>query len=356
MLIANNRILPLDIIKGHELEKYSREYQEGITALNARFPNGNISLKRVGFPKPVKQSTNDLLMLPENAPPIFMKLTRTVDGVVWGYSSGAPKTEANGLVSVNPDQNSIELAGDIISLDLKHQPDYTFFFWFKSGQISSNFSVSEPEADRMKELKDKQEKIRVQSLIWADMDETKFKMVCQAWGISLKDKSKQDKPIEVLRQEMEDKVFQAEDKKNKDKTDLMARGISEFLADIKADEVTRPKALIQYAIDEGRMVYDKKNGHWYFDGGDICFVTLDRQEPSRRQEFLAQFLRNSDHAEQWSSILKALITKEYIEACDKYGIRWICGQFGIKLTQKEEALREELSELLFPAEKQKEEV
>lgn len=344
-LIVNSKMLPLNPVKGHELEEYSREYQDGLNALKTRFPSGSIVLKRAGFPKPPKQSTNDLILLPEEAPPIFMKLTRSVNGVSWAYCRNAPKTEANGLVSVPVNDNSELLQGDMISLDLKKNPDYTFFFWFKSGQIGTNFSVYEPEADRMRELKEKQERIRVQSLIWADMDETKFKMVCQAWGITLKDKStKEEKPMEVLRQEMEDKVFKGEEKKQKDKTDLMARGIAEFLADIKADEFTRPKALIQYAIEEGRIVYDKKNGHYYFEGADICFVPYGHQDPTLRQEFLAKFLRNTDNVDMWLSILKALVNKDYIEKCDKYGKRYLAGQVGIALNQKEEDLTSALLE------------
>ena len=344
MLIVNSMVLPINAPKGHVLEEYSKEYQRGLTDLKTRFPDGNITLKRNGYPRDAKrpQGSENLLMMPDEAPPIFMKMTRTDDtGAVWGYCATSPKTEANGLVSVRDNENSEMLQGEMINLDLKNKPDHAFFFWYKSGQIGSNFSVHEPEKTRMEDLREKQERIRVQSLIWTDMDETKFKTVCQAWDISLKDGNK-EKPMEVLREEMETKVFEAEAIKQKDKTDLMARGIAEFLADIKSDEITRPKALLKHALDEKKLTYDK--GRYYFDGNEICFVPFERQDKTKRQEFLAQYLRNSDNSDKWLYILKALVDKEYIESCDKYGKRWLAEQVGIALNQSEDKLTTALLE------------
>jgi hypothetical protein len=41
-------------------------------------------------------------------------------------------------------------------------------------------------------------------------------------------------------------------------------------------------------------------------------------------------------------MLHALVTKEYIESLDKYGVRWLATQAGLPLNKKEEIIRESL--------------
>ncbi len=346
MILINGQVLPLNPVKNSGLEKYSQEYQNGIRDLKVRFPEGVITLKRHGFPKKAKPGQDGMLMLAEEAPPIIMKLTRPVGNDVWAYCKGAPhKDKDTGFLKVPDDNNSLKLDGETLPLDLVANEDLVFFFWFKSGQLT-NFYVHEPEATRLSLLKEEQARKRVSSII-LDMDEAKLEMVAMAWDVSIyKDlKKKVKKPIEFLRDDLEKRVFKMEAEKQKDKTNLMARGVDEFLADVKTDEVTRPKAIIQSAIDEGKLAYDVKNGHWYFDGNDICFVPFNRNhDRTSRQEFLAQFLRNSENADKWDYILKESVNKEYIETCDKYGKRWLAGQCEIPLNQNEEDLTKALLE------------
>jgi len=338
MLIVNYKVLPNNPSKDHELYTYAKEYQEGVANLKAKFPTGYIQLKRNGYPKMNISPDPNMPSLPEIPPPIFIKLTKTdSNGTVWGYCKGRAKIEANGLASVPEEDNSEILDGEVLNIDLNGKPDYAFFIMNKTGLLRTEFTVYDPQGDKLKDLRDKNAKLKVQSSI-RDMTDEKLRMICQAWGIT----NAGTKDPLLLQEEIENLVFVTEDKKKKDPTDLMLRGVNEFLAEIKNDEVSRPKAIIQYGIDEKRITFNPAQSKYYFDEAEICYVPLNRH--STRQEFLAQVFRDPDNSEKWVSVLKALVTVDYINAMDKYGVRWLCIQLGIPVNAKEEDLRATLLE------------
>ena len=338
MLIVNSKQLPVNAGKDHELYSYANEYKAGIRDLEVRFPSGQIQLKRNGYPR-MNKSQDGTPTLPEIPSPVFIKLTCSVDDAIWSYCKGRPVIEANGLMSVREEENSEVLNGEVLHFDLKNKPDYVFYLMYKSGLLGSVYSVYEPEADKLRELETKNSRIKVTSLIWNDLPEDKLRMVCQAWGV--KDSGK--KNILLLKEEIENKVFAMESIKQKDTSNLMLKGIAEFIAETKADEITRPKAIIQHAVDEGRLVFN--NSRFYFDGNEVCYVPPDRHDT--RMEYIAAFLRNSDNKEKWDTILRALITQDYVNKMDKYGKRWLASQSGVALNQKEEDLTKALLEA-FP--------
>jgi hypothetical protein len=135
-------------------------------------------------------------------------------------------------------------------------------------------------------------------------------------------------------------VFAMEESKKKNKSDLMAKGVSEFLAEIKNDDLTRPKALIQYGIDEKRIVFNGSQSKFYLDETELCFVPFDKQ--STRQDFLSFVLRKPENKDKWQAVLKTLIDAEYVNKLDKYGARWVASQLDVPLNQKEDQLRDSL--------------
>jgi hypothetical protein len=343
MLIVNSKILQKDLQKGHELFEYWKEYEKGIRDLSVRFPDGVIQLKRKGYPRdvpPHPANAPDFLM-PPDAPPIFMRLTKSVDGVLWSYVKGRPKIGANGLVEPNPTEDSETLLGEVMSLNLKKDADYAFFFWYKSGQIGSNFDIYDPAGDEVREARSKKDEMRVKALIWNDFDDNKVKLMCEAYGISISARNKEI-DVDILRQRLEDKVFDMEAKKKSEPTNLMLKGIADFMADAKADEFTRPKAIIQRAIDEKVLTY--KGAHFYMGDLEICFVPLDHQTIDRRQEYLAKYFRTNEDDSKWVSLLEAVVDREYIDSCDKYGVRWLAEQVGIRLNQQVDAIKQQVYE------------
>lgn len=335
MIIVNSKVLNENVSKDSELYNYAKEYQEGVQALKTRFPDGVIRLKRNGFPKQ-NRLPDGALGLPEIPTPIYIKLTKTdKNGVSWGYCQGQPLIHPNGLVEVPPNNNSASFDSEVESFDLKQRPDYVFYIIYKSGLVGVNYSIWNPEGDRITVLQEKNATLKVQASI-REMEEEKLRMVSQAWGV--KDAGK--KNLLILQDEIENLVFSMEAKKKEEPTNLMLKGVNEFLAEIKADEITRPKAIIQLALDEKRLTFNPANSHMYFDAADICYIPPDKV--ATRLDFLAQVLRQADRKEQWQGIIKALLDEAYINKLDKYGVRWVAGQLDIPLNKKEESLREAL--------------
>jgi len=336
MLIVNQKQLNPNPPKDSELAPYAKEYREGIENLKQKFPTNNIQLKRNGFPKLNKSPDPNMADMPEMPSPMFIPLTRNVDGVSWGYCKGAPLIHANGLVEVPPRENSVILSGEVITLNLRSQPDYAFFIMYKSGILGAEFHVYDPEGDKLRSLTEKNYNLKVQYAIRESMDEPKLRMVCQAWGIV----DAGTKDVLILQEELEGKVFAGEAQKKKNPTDLMLRGVPEFLADIRNDDAMRPKSIIQLAIDEKRLTFNAPQSRFYFDGDEVCYVPPDKQ--ATRADYLANVLHDPKNEEKWLNILRSMVTKEYIDTSDKFGIRWLAGQLGVPLNKKEEALRESL--------------
>ena len=341
MLLVNSKILQKDLQRGHELYEYSKEYEIGLRDLQTRFSDGIITLRRNGYPK-VNKRVDGTVTLPEDAPPIMIPLTETDDkGVVWSYVQGRPKIGANGLVEPEEGRNRTMLNGEVIQLSLRKDPDYAFYIWFKSRIVGVEYHVEDIEGDAIKEAKAKQERKRVESLIWNDFDDNKEKLMCEAYGLSITAKGKEI-DVALLRQKLEDKVFAMEAEKQRDKTNLMAKGVAAFLADAKADEFTRPKAIIQRAIDEKIISY--RGGKYNMGDIEICLVPFDRQSKGLQQEYLAEYFRTKDDGEKWGALLKAVVDKDYIDSLDKYGIWWLADQVGVRRNQQVPAIKQQVYE------------
>jgi hypothetical protein len=335
MIIVNSKILD-ESTTDSGLKEYAREYRDGVMNLKNKFPTGTIQLQRNGYPMMNVSLDPNMPSLPEIPPPIFIKLTKTVNGVTWGYCKGKPYIQANGLADVPETENAEKIDGEVISIDLRNRPDYAFFIMFKSGILGTHYHVFDPEGDKIRELEAKNAKLKVQYAIRETLTEEKLRMIASAWGVIGAEK----KNLLIVQDELETKVFAMDEDKNKNRENLSLKGVSEFLAEIKNDEVTRPKAIIQLAIDEGKLKFDGSNSHFYFNGGDVCYVPVDKQDI--RVEVLAKFLRDENNKDVWIGMLKSLIDADYINSTDKFGKRWLASQLGLPLNKKEEEITKAL--------------
>lgn len=336
MLIVNNKVLN-ENTKDPDLVGYAREYQNALNEIKTRFPSGHIQLRRIGYPK-TNKNADGTINLPEIPSPIFIKLTKSFDGVVWGYCKGRPLIHPNGLVDVPPNDNSETLDGEVLALDVNKKPDYAFFILYKSGILGTEYNIYDPEGDRLKDLTAKNNLLKVQYAI-REVPEEKLRLMAMAWGIP----KAGDANVLILQDELEKKVFAMDEAKKKNPTDLSLRGIDEFLAESKNDDVTRPKAIIQMAIDEKKLTFAVGRSEFNFGGDKVCFVPPNRVKD--KEQFLANYLRDENNKEKWLVLLRGTLTKEYIEGMDKYGVRWACEQFGVPVNQKEDKLRAALLEM-----------
>ncbi len=330
MLIVNNKTLNPNT-KDTDLMEFAKEYRDKVQELQTHFPTGHIQLRRHGYPK-MNKNADGTMNMPEIPAPIFIKYTRSIDGAVWAYCKGRPLIHPNGLVEVPPNDNSEVLDGEVITLDIRNKPDHAFYIYFKSGVVGTEFQVYDPEGDKIRELTEKNNRLRVQSCI-RDVSEEKLRLMAQAWGIS---GASSKNPL-ILQDELENKVFKMEEEKRKNATNLMLKGMAEFLAEYKDDTITRPRAILNMALDEKRLTFNAAQSKYMFDGVDLLYVPLNRHQD--RDIFLANTITGGGYKEKWHSVLKGMITPEYVEGLDKYGLRWACEQFDIPLNQKEDKLR-----------------
>jgi hypothetical protein len=331
MLIVNSKTLNPNT-KDPDIADFAKEYRDKVQELKTRFTSGHIQLRRNGYPK-MNKNADGTMNMPEIPAPIFIKYTRTdANGAVWGYCKSRPLIHPNGLVEVPPNDNSEVLDGEVISLDLRGKPDHAFYIMFKSGVVGTEFQVYDPEGDRIRELTEKNKKLRVQSCI-RDVSEEKLRLMAQAWGV--KGASTRD-PL-ILQDELEEKVFKMEEQKVKNPTNLMLKGIAEFLAEYKDDEITRPRAIVNKAIEEKRLTFNPVQSKYLFDGTDVLWVPPNRYED--KEFFLSQTITEVKHKDKWMLVLRGMLTPEYVEGLDKWGLHWACKEFDIPLNQKEDKLR-----------------
>lgn len=333
MLLVNHKILVANT-KDPELVPFQKEYEDGIKELLVRFPAGIVQLQRSGYPKTIPQGGNsDLPLMPELPSPVIVPLTVSdANGAHWGYCRGSADVQANGLAYIPKNDNTETLAGEIIAFDLKKKPDYAFFMLKKRNIIGTLFHIYDVEGDRIRTAEEKNFKLRVQYAIRENLSDERLKMIASAWDVE----NASTKNRILLQEELEEKIFSMEERKKKEATNLSLKGVAEFLAEIKDDDVTRPRAIVQLAIDEGRLTFNRANSYFYFDSEEFCYIPVDRQDT--RQEYLANVLRNVEHKDKWITVLKAIVTKDYIETLDKYGVRWLATQVGLPLNKKPEEL------------------
>jgi len=330
MLIVNGSVLPANANKDHELFPMVDEYQRSIKKLKADYPKGEITLMRIGYPQ-----TNPT-GLAEDVPPIYFPMQISDgNGVSWAYCKGRPVIHPNGLREL-PKEDRSEALGDLILLDINKKEDYTFYMMFKSGILNNIYRVFDPDGDRLKELRLRNERREVEYAISKGMDESKLRNVAAAWGVE----KAYEKDVLLVQADLETKVFALDDIKKKNPTNLQLKGITEFLTEIKADDYLMPKALVQKAIDYKKLVKDKQDQKYYLGDVEICYIPVNKRDDE--VDFIAGYLRHPDNKEKWDQLLTEMIDEEFITSGDKYSVRWLAVQVGIPVNQQAEAIRKAL--------------
>lgn len=337
MLIVNNKILREGLSKNDELYSFLREYEEGIKNLERNYPRGVVQIKRIGYPKTPPPSTGDIILLPEPAPPIYIKATRDVNGVLWGYCSGRPVIHPNGLVEVPDNANIITLDGEYMTVDYKQRPDYAFYLIYKSGILGLYYEIYDPEGEAIRQAEEKNRYLKMQYLIREGMSEDKCRAVAASWGVT----NVGSKHLAIVQEELEKKIIEGEKKKKESGyLSLSIRGIDEFIEEIKSEDWVRPKAIVQMAIDANVVTFRATDSSWYMGDQRLCYVPLDKTDEKR--EVLTRWFSDENNREIWHDVLRSVVDEDYISSLSKWGLRWLAGEFDIPLNQSIEKLKDAL--------------
>lgn len=327
MLIVNGKVLPANANKDHELFPMVDEYQRAIKKLKAEYPKGEITLARIGYPQVNPTG------LAEDTPPIYFPMQNTdSSGVAWAYCKGRPVILPEGMRELAKEDRS-EVLTDLILLDVNKKEDYAFYMMFKSGVLGTLFKVFDPDGDRLKELRLRNERREVEYAISKGMDENKLRNVAASWGVE----KAFDKDALLVQADLETKVFALDEKKKKDPTNLQLKGITEFLVEIKSDDFLMPKALVQKAIDYKKLVKDKQEQKYFLGDVEICYIPVNKRNDE--VDYIASHLRHPDNKEKWDQFLNEMIDEDFINNGDKYSVRWLASQSGIAMNQQADVIR-----------------
>lgn len=338
MLLVNKKPLP-SVAKADssELAEYIKEFQKGLDFFRKEFSRGVIRLNRTGYPRKAKGKVKPV-------PPFCMPLEWMAENMdkngsaLWSYCKGSPVVQANGLMDIR--ERSMWLSGADMSLDWKKDADFAFYFYFKTNMISGGtYRVKDPEKEAIKRAQARKAKHDLATAIYDGLtDENKLRAVAASWGV---DNAYKDLAV-LISEKLEKKVIELDEKKSKEPNNHSLRGIQEFLEDVKVGDEIRRKALIQYAIDMGKIKYDSFSIKYkWADGRDI--VMVDPRYTDRIQ-FLANYLSHSTQKATWVGFVRGLLDEDLITHQDKRGLYWLAEQ--LEFEEKKRTIEELRTELL----------
>lgn len=311
MLLINQKQLDPNAIRDDQnpLHSYAVEYDKGIKYLTETYGN-NLKLIRPGFPKKVKgfdQRGKEVNNISEPLNPMLVPLKAKVNGKtgmeIWEYCAGAPKLLPNGLWEATGKRS--KFITDNIVISLKKEPELAFFLYYKSPFIGAGLlKIDDPAAEAKIEGDKARAELELQTALYQVLgDVEQLKVVAQAYGVSGVDSKHPDS----VRKELKALVLIGEKKRRSDPT---AKGIKEFIEEMKVTDSVRLRSLVMTMVDNGKI-------KWFADGkykiGERELCRVPGSELQRKQEFLTNHLSNPANRAKLVDLLKDVITKEYLD-------------------------------------------
>lgn len=314
MLLVNSKPLA-------DLPDKEKEYKAGIKYLRETFGE-QLKLVRPGHPRRTKgidPKGRDVPNMSEPSPPMRVPLaaeTFTDKGVmeVWEYCQGSPQLLPNNLWKATGSRGKSITESIVISL--QSDPELAFFLYYKSPFIPGGLlKVDDPSAEAKMEGDKARAELDLQTALYATLqDEDQLRVVAQAYGLERVDKQHPDE----IRKRLKNTILAGEVKKRSDPT---ARGVKEFLDELKVTDSVRMRSLIMTCMDNGKLTW---SGDGRYRVGDRELCKVPQSDLPRRQDYLSNHLLNKANLPKLQEFLKDVITKEYLDKLtdDKYFI-WL---------------------------------
>jgi hypothetical protein len=343
MIIINSQQLQSTALtdENHPLHSQAKEYEAGVKYLKKTYGE-KIKFVRPGFPKRgsgFDSRGNSVPNLAEPTPPMLMPLRAEIDGKtgmeIWEISQGTPKLLPNGLWEATG-RRSKSVTEHII-FNLKDEAELAFFFYYKSPFMSSGLlKIDDPAAEARIEGDKARAELELQSALYHVLsDEEQLKVIAQAYGIEGTDRKHPDS----IRKELRGVVLSGETRK---RSDPSARGVKEFLDELKVTDAVRMRSLITVAMDNKQI-------QWYPEGKfkvadrDICKVP--QADHPRKYDYLCQHLLNPANRPKLQDLLRDIVTKEYLDkVADEKTFSWIGRVMELNTSFKKS---EEVRELVY---------
>lgn len=263
----------------------------------------------------------------------------------WAFSHNTAIKKQSGD-NWEPSPKSIKFMGQSEGYSMESQMDLIYFLLYKcprvyhpqaiaQGKVKKGDLVVEDRGLRASEkLKKERDELKLKNAIMAPdssfplHSDENLRKVAAAWGIE--GSMDEHESASDLRFRLEHSVVEAD--KNRILT-KSGRGYDEFFEMIDFDDSVRQRAMIMYAIDTGKVKYDRdKNVYTYVNGG----VLLDVPDNKKYDPFnyLANHLYNKLNDKEWDLFKKEVIDNEYLEMLSFGDLKWLARQNEITLSKK----------------------
>jgi len=345
MILINSQPLDVNAEKDetHPLHSQALEFKAGVKNLREMFKS-QIKFVRPGYPKKNRGTDSkgrEIENMTEPTPPTRIPLQARAVGrngiqEIWDYCDGRARLlpnnlwEATGKRSIMPTDSFI--------IDLESKPDLAFFLYYKSPLVlSGQWIVYDPDGDAKAKGDKKRLELDLNHALYgvlSDDNIEQLKVVAQAYGISRTDKKHPDN----IRVELEKAVLDGEVKKRSDPT---ARGVKEFIEELKVTDSVKLRSLVMVGIDDDKI---KWSGDGRYKVGERELCKVPATELTRKQDYLCNHLLMMANRPKLQDLLKDLVTKEYLDKADSKAIFWLARMMGEKVEFKP---KEEIKEIVY---------
>jgi hypothetical protein len=340
MLIINKSKLETHALNDPKDKMYdfAHEYDKGIKQLREQYGD-KIRFVRPGFPKRTKGIDPRNKEVPNMAlptPPMIIPLTAEVNGrtglEIWQCALENPTLLANGQWELG-NRRSIMVKDGSLTVNLKKEPELAFFIYFKSPFYSKRegkkglLVIDDPVASAKAEGDKARAELQLQTALYGVLaDEEQLKLIAQSYGVAQTDK----KHADAIRTELKALVLAGESNK---KRNPLAKGIREFLEELKVTDAVRLRSLVMTAIDKGKIKYFS-DGVYKIGERPICKVTLN--DLSRKLEFLCNHLSNVANRPKLQDVLRDIVDKEVLDKSnDPKTFLWLSRMMDLGVELKE---------------------
>jgi len=335
MLIVNYQRLEIASALADEknpLHEHAKEYDQGLRDLRRKYPEGKITLKRVGYPKYVDSYIDgkgkEWRDVPEEVPPMRFSLRANVNHPQrgkeqWAVCLGAPYALPGGLWDIGGklDSKTKQITNGM-SVDLINEPDLAFFLYYKSPHVrGGHWKVDDPKADVRAKGDVERDQLERKTAIWQTLqDEEQLRKVAASYGID----KVATKEADAIRFELEATLRSNDEMKKRDPS---YKGTKEFLEDLKINDYVRLSAFVRHWMDEGMIRY---NPDGRYKIGDKILVQVPQSEITKKFPWLCNYLAAPNNKERLQELFRDLINKDYLDSItDAKDFRWIAGVMDI---------------------------
>jgi hypothetical protein len=326
--------------ESHPLHSQAVEYDRGVKYLQKTYGE-QIKFIRPGFPRKTKgydAKGNEVPNMREDSNPMLIPLKANVQGKTgketWEICDNSKLLPNNLWEATGRRSKSIS---EQIVVDTKNESELAFFIYYKSPIFSSGLlKIDDPAADARMEGDRARAELELQAALYQVLsDEEQLKVVAQAYGMA----GTANMHPDSIRKQLKTIVLNGETRK---KSDASARGVKEFLEELKVTDSVRLRSLIKVAEDNKQIVWSP-NGKFMVGDREICKVP--QADHHRKFDYLCQHLLNPANRPKLQDLLRDIVTKEYLDkTTDEKTFGWLGRMMEIQTAFKKS---EELKELVY---------